>query len=165
MSAPTARKSTPRKAAAKKAAAKKVAPKAVERTDDERVEANVEQFEGFRERARSLKLGKNRVELEPYVIASDTFADGIDDDVVFRAPTDLRGKIAFQRASAAGDFPSLLEILGGAVALNRVINGFERYAEATGADAEEMFVGLCYTLINYFRGQGAADVPGGTHAS
>ncbi|MDJ0454416.1 hypothetical protein [Gordonia amicalis] len=160
MSAPTARKSTPRKAAAKKAA-----PKTVERTDDERVEANVEQFEGFRERARSLKLGKNRVELEPYVITSDTFADGIDDDVVFRAPTDLRGKIAFQRASAAGDFPSLLEILGGAVALNRVINGFERYAEATGADAEEMFVGLCYTLINYFRGQGAADVPGGTHAS
>lgn len=160
MSAPTARKSTARKAAAKKAA-----PKVAERTDEERVEANVEQFEGFRERARSLKLGKNRIELEPYVIPADTFADGIDDDVVFTAPKDLRGKIAFQRASAAGDFPAILEILGGAIALNRVINGFERYAQATGADAEEMFVGLCYTLINYFRGQGAADVPGGTPAS
>lgn len=160
MSAPTARKSTARKSAAKKAA-----PKAVERTEDERIEANIEQFEGFRERARSMKLGKKRVELDPYVITADTFGDGIDEDVVFTAPKDLRGKIAFQRASAAGDFPAILEILGGAIALNRVINGFERYAQATGADAEEMFVGLCYTLINYFRGQGAADVPGGTPAS
>jgi len=162
MSAPTARKRAPaKKAPAKKAAAAQRA----ERTDDERVEANVEQFEAFRERARSLKLGKNRAELEPYVIEASTFGDGIDDDVVFRAPTNLRGKVAFQRAAAAGDFPAILEILGGPVALNRVLIGFERYEEATGSDAEEMFIGLCYTLINYFRGQGAADVPGGTPAS
>lgn len=160
MSAPTARKSTARKSTAKKAA-----PKAAERTEDERIEANIEQFEGFRERARSMKLGKKRVELDPYVITADTFVDGIDEDVVFTAPKDLRRKIDFNRAVAAGDFPGVLEILGGTLALNRVINGFERYAQSTGADAEEMFIGLCYTLINYFRGQGAADVPGGTPAS
>lgn len=160
MSAPTARKRTP----AKKAAAKKAAPKP-ERTEAERTEANIAQFEEYRERARKLKLSPKNVELDPYFVSAATLDDGIDEDVILKFPATFRQKAQMQQAVAMGNWLGFVELLGGPVAVNRLLFGFERYATENDDDDELLFVGFCYTVLNYFRGQGAADVPGGTPAS
>lgn len=159
--------STPRK----RAPAKKAAPKAA-RTADERAEANLANFEAFRDRARGVRFNSARTDIAPYIIAADDLADGLKSDVVFRMPESLPERVAFTRISSmvrrgqSDVIPDLLAMLCGETDFYRILRAFDAAAPVGDKDAaDQLLFGLAITVIEHFSGQGAADVPGGTTAS
>lgn len=147
--------SSPRKPAPAKKAPAKAAPK---RSPLEKVEANIEQFDDLRARARNLGVKKveNR-DIAPYVLGPER---GFDPPIEISFPTDLPSQIAFDQAARADDVFGMLGILTGKRNLMRIATEFDRFD-----DGMSLMAGLVYAVLDRFRGPGAGDVPGGTQAS
>lgn len=147
-------------APAKKAPAKKAAPRTAEQRDAD----NVSRFAEYRARAEKIREDGSVPELKPYIVTAAELEDGIDADVVLNPPTTLAQRTALDRAIRSSDFISIVAIMGGEVALNRMVAAFDRIATDVD-DATALFAGFGYSVINHLNGRGAADVPGGTPAS
>lgn len=150
--------STPRKRApAKKAAA---------RSADQRTESNLADFEEFRSRARGVRFGPTNAAIPPYVITAAKIADGNATDAVFQMPTSLTDRVmvtrlfSMVRRGQLDVIPEFLISLSDEVTFFRMMQAFDRET-----DPDALLFGLAAKLAEYFAGQGAADVPGGTTAS
>lgn len=160
---------TPAKKAAKKAAPR--SPKAEERT-----ERNHERFDSLRARAQGMGLAATgeTPEFPPYTISADKILDGIDEDIVFRRPTNLRDRINLTRMISAfgrliedkrqeealAMFPDILISLSSGAVLDRILR-----ALSSEPDGDALLFALGVEVLEHFSGKGAVDVPGGTRAS
>lgn len=134
----------------KKSAAKKTAPK-----PKTREEANVAKFFEFKDRAADLDV-EDQKKLEPYVLGKDK---GFDPPIYVNFPDSLSGMIALDKAQREDDMFALLRILMGEVNFNRVIYAFDS-ATSSQKEGVRLIIGLAYTLMDHFYGQGASKVEG-----
>ncbi|TWS25351.1 hypothetical protein FK268_09165 [Tsukamurella sputi] len=131
--------------------AKKAAPAAQK-------EPAISRFNSYRERAANLKIGVART-VEPYVVSASELDDNLDADVVLIAPAKLSDQLALDQAVRGKDFVAIISIMGGQIALDRLVGAFERLEEESGEDAGRLFAALCYDVVNHLNGPGAAEVP------
>lgn len=140
---------SPKKTAAKKSPGKS-APKPTTRE-----EANVAKFFEFKERASKLDV-EDQKKLDPYVLDEDM---GFDPPIYVNFPDSLSGMIALDKAQREDDMFALLRILMGEVNFNRVVYAFDS-ATSSQKEGVRLILGLAYTLMDHFYGQGSAGVEG-----
>lgn len=144
---------------------KKPAKKAAARTVAQRQADNVSRFDEYRARAQKLTADDTKANVAPYVVSAAELDDGIDADVVLAAPATLKERTALDRAIRSQDLVSIVIIMGGEIALNRMVSAFDRISAETGEDSTRLFAAFGYSVVNHLNGKGAADVPGGTPGS